>query len=163
MKTNERKGVTNMDDLANRLFFRLYQSANMLHKTGTRALEDTGITTQQWAIMGALARPSVREGIAVGDLTRFLMVSRQNLTGVLSRLESQQLITRVVSPSDSRSRLICLTDKGRSLWNTEMQQKIANFYESALEGFSSTDKIHMIHYLDKTLQNMKLLDPEREG
>lgn len=160
MKSNERRDIVNMDDLANRLFFRLYQCANVLHKTGTRALEDTGITTQQWAIMGALARPGTKEGIAVGDLTRFLMVSRQNLTGVLSRLESQQLITRMVSPSDSRSRLVCLTDKGRALWNAEMQQKIAGFYDSALEGFSSTDKIHMIHYLDKALQNMRALDSE---
>jgi len=32
--------------LSNRLFFKLYQCANMLHKTGTRALEDYSITTQ---------------------------------------------------------------------------------------------------------------------
>lgn len=160
MIDSSRSATTDIDDLANRLFFRLYQSANMLHKTGTKALEDAGITTQQWAIMGALTRSGVENGIAVGDLTRFLMVSRQNLTGVLSRLEAQQLIERTVSPNDSRSRLIRLTDKGRTLWNTEMRQKIADFYDAALDGFSSTDKIHMIHYLDKALQNMKALDDE---
>ena len=31
-------------ELANRLFFRLYQCANMLHKTGTRAVEAEGLT-----------------------------------------------------------------------------------------------------------------------
>ncbi len=40
-------------ELANRLFFRLYQCANMLHKTGTRAVEAEGLTTQQWAVLGA--------------------------------------------------------------------------------------------------------------
>ena len=44
-----------VDDLANRLFFRLYQSANLMHKTGTKALDDMNITTQQWAVIGALA------------------------------------------------------------------------------------------------------------
>ena len=34
-------------ELANRLFFRLYQCANMLHKTSSRALEEEGLTTQQ--------------------------------------------------------------------------------------------------------------------
>ena len=61
--------------LSNRLFFRLYQCANMLHKTGTRALEDHGITTQQWAVLGALTRTGFSEGVAVGDLAAFLMVS----------------------------------------------------------------------------------------
>ncbi|MBD1548800.1 MarR family winged helix-turn-helix transcriptional regulator [Roseibium aggregatum] len=153
---------TNIDDLANRLFFRLYQCANIMHKTGTRALEETRITTQQWAIIGALARDGMEEGISVGDLTRFLLVSRQNLTGVLSRLEAQGLIERVVSPVDSRSRLIRLSAKGRDVWRRDMSAKIAAFYDAALEGFSTTDKIHAIHYFDKLLTNMKRLDQGSE-
>ena len=42
-------------ELANRVFFRLYQCANMLHKTGSRAVEAEGLTTQQWAVLGALS------------------------------------------------------------------------------------------------------------
>src|SRR4029453_8410998 len=45
-------------ELANRVFFRLYQCANMLHKTGTKAVESEGLTTQQWAVLGALSRPA---------------------------------------------------------------------------------------------------------
>lgn len=48
----------------NRLFFRLYQTANLLNKTCTRALEEHGVTTQQWAVLGALADPRSREGIS---------------------------------------------------------------------------------------------------
>lgn len=149
-----------VDDLANRLFFRLYQSANLMHKSGTKALEDMHITTQQWAAIGALARRGAEDGIAVGELTRFLMVSRQNLTGVLARLERDGLIERTVSPLDSRSRLIRLTGHGRQLWRTEMSARISTFYDAALAGFSTTDKIHLIHYLDKLLNNMKQLDHE---
>ena len=152
-----------VDDLANRMFFRLYQSANLMHKSGTKALEDMHITTQQWAVIGALARERAEEGIAVGELTRFLMVSRQNLTGVLARLERDGLVERLVSPHDSRSRLIRLTDLGGHLWRTEMSERISRFYEAALEGFSTTDKIHLIHYLDKLLENMKQLDQEHSG
>lgn len=149
-----------VDDLANRLFFRLYQSANLMHKSGTKALEDVHITTQQWAVIGALARKGCEAGIAVGDLTRFLMVSRQNLTGVLARLERDGLIERIVSPHDSRSRLIRLTEHGCALWRTDMSARISAFYDAALAGFSTTDKIHAIHYLDKLLNNMKQLDAE---
>lgn len=152
---------TEVDDLANRLFFRLYQSANLMHKCGTKALEDMHITTQQWAVIGALARKGSEAGIAVGELTRFLMVSRQNLTGVLARLERDGLIERTVSPHDSRSRLIRLTSHGRDLWRTDMSTRISGFYEAALLGFSTTDKIHLIHYLDKVLTNMRQLDVDQ--
>jgi hypothetical protein len=48
--------------LANRVFFRLYQCANMLHKTGSRAVEAEGLTTQQWAVLGALSRDEAEGG-----------------------------------------------------------------------------------------------------
>ena len=41
-------------ETANRLFFRLYQCANLIHKNGTRAVEAYGATTQQWAVLDRL-------------------------------------------------------------------------------------------------------------
>ncbi|WP_334174729.1 MarR family transcriptional regulator, partial [Pseudoxanthobacter sp.] len=143
--------------LSNRLFFRLYQCANMLHKTGTRALDAYHITTQQWAVLGALTRPSFAGGVAVGDLAAFLLVSRQNLAGVLSRLEAMAYVERAVDANDNRSRLIRLTPKGRSLWDENMHPVIADYYDAVLSGFSTDDKIHMIHYLDKMLGNFKAI------
>ena len=94
--------------LSNRLFFRLYQCANMLHKTGTRALDEYGITTQQWAVLGAPTRPAFENGAPVGDLATFLLVSRQNLAGVLSRLEALGFTERAVAENDNRSRFVAL-------------------------------------------------------
>lgn len=149
--------------LSNRLFFRLYQCANMLHKTGTRALDEYRVTTQQWAVLGALTRPAFVEGVAVGDLAAFLLVSRQNLAGVLSRLEAMDYVERIVDPKDNRSRLVSLTPKGRSLWDENMRPVIADYYDEALIGFSTEDKIHFNHYLDKLLDNFKAIDPEAEA
>jgi DNA-binding MarR family transcriptional regulator len=149
--------------LSNRLFFRLHQCANMLHKTGTRALDDYSITTQQWAVLGALTRPAFEPGVAVGDLAAFLLVSRQNLAGVLSRLEAADYVARMVDATDNRSRLIRLTAKGRGLWDENMRPVIADFYREVLSGFSTGDKIHMIHYFDKMLQNFKAVDTDAGG
>lgn len=148
--------------LSNRLFFRLYQCANMLHKTGTKALEGQKITTQQWAILGALSDARAAGGIAVGDLAAHLMVSRQNLTGVLSRLEAQGLVERIVAANDNRSRLIRLTDAGRDLWGA-MQPAIADYYADALRGFSNSDMIHVLHYLDTLRENFRAVDAAQGG
>ena len=145
-------------ELANRLFFRLYQCANMLHKTGTRAVEAEGLTTQQWAVLGALSRPEAEKGMSVGDLARYLMVSRQNLSGLISRMERDGHLTGTADGRDRRSRLITMTASGRKLWLHQATPKIHAYYEQVLENFSMDDVTHTLHYLLKLLDNMKRLD-----
>ena len=150
-------------ELANRLFFRLYQCANMLHKTGTRAVEEEGLTTQQWAVLGALSRPEAEGGLSVGDLARYLMVSRQNLSGLISRMERDGHIRSAPDGRDRRSRLVTMTDSGRDVWIVRARPKIHNYYEQALAGFSISDITHSLHYLLKLLDNMKRLDGDEES
>ncbi len=150
-------------ELANRLFFRLYQCANMLHKTGTRAVEAEGLTTQQWAVLGALSQPQAEGGISVGDLARYLMVSRQNLSGLISRMERDGHLSTAPDGRDRRSRLVTMTESGRKVWVTQALPKIHAYYEQALADFSISDLTHTLHYLLKLLDNMKRLDDETRG
>jgi DNA-binding MarR family transcriptional regulator len=149
--------------MANRLFFRLYQCANMLHKTGSRAIEEHGLTTQQWAVMGALSRPAAADGMSVGDLARYLMVSRQNLSGVISRMERDGHLRSAPDGRDRRSRLITMTPGGRHVWQIEVQPKIRSYYAHALADFSMSDMTHTLHYLLKMLDNMERLDLQGGG
>ena len=151
-------GNSARSELANRLFFRLYQCAKMLHKTGTRAVEAEGLTTQQWAVLGALSRETAQAGVSVGDLARYLMVSRQNLSGLISRMERDGHIGSAPDGRDRRSRLVTMTASGREVWMVQARPKIHDYYEQALDGFSTNDLTHTLHYLLKLLDNMKRLD-----
>ncbi|ASW04166.1 MarR family winged helix-turn-helix transcriptional regulator [Paraburkholderia aromaticivorans] len=150
-------------ELANRLFFRLYQCANLLHKTGTRAVEAEGLTTQQWAVLGALSRPEAERGMSIGDLARYLMVSRQNLSGLVSRMERDGHLSTAADGRDRRSRLVTMTAPGRKLWIHQATPKIHGYYEEVLEDFSIDDVTHTLHYLLKLLDNMKRLDDATQG
>lgn len=150
-------------ELANRLFFRLYQCANMLHKTGSRAIEQYGLTTQQWAVLGALSRPEVADGMSVGDLARYLMVSRQNLSGLVARMERDGHVTGAPDGRDRRSRLITMTPTGRKVWLEQALPQILGYYEEALDGFSVNDLTHTVHYLLKLLDNMQRIDTQGRG
>lgn len=150
-------------ELANRLFFRLYQCANMLHKTGTRAVEAEGLTTQQWAVLGALSRPQAEGGMSVGDLARYLMVSRQNLSGLTSRMERDGHLTINADGRDRRSRLVTMTDSGHHVWQVQALPKIHAYYEQILGDFSINDVTHTLHYLLKILESMQRLDTEVRG
>ncbi|MCW1934959.1 MarR family winged helix-turn-helix transcriptional regulator [Pararhodobacter zhoushanensis] len=162
MKQDIDQSGTLTADLSNRLAFRLYQCANQLNKTGTRWLDRHDVTTQQWAVLGALVRERWVNGIAVRDLAKLLMVSRQNLTGVLSRLDARGWIERVVDVNDNRSRLIKLTPVGWQRW-ADMQGDIAAFYAESMGNLSNNDMIHMLHYLDILRENFRAIDDAQGG
>jgi DNA-binding MarR family transcriptional regulator len=136
-------------EVANRVFFRLYQASNLMHKQGTRYVGSFGTTTQQWAVLGALARPLVQnDGMTVKALIEFLDVSRQNLTIILDRLEARDWIKRVKDKDDGRSRRIRLTRTGMSIW-AGMQEPIEAFYSAALTTFSQDDQVALYRLLDR--------------
>jgi DNA-binding MarR family transcriptional regulator len=159
-KEPKSKDVAKME-LANRLFFRLYQCANMLHKTGSRAVEAEGLTTQQWAVLGALSREEAEAGMGIGELAKYLMVSRQNLAGLISRMERDGHIAIASDTRDRRSRIVTMTSSGRHLWQVLAQPKIRAYYEDILTDFSINDTAHALHYLLRMLDNMKRLDHEQ--
>ena len=145
-------------ELANRLFFRLYQCANMLHKTGSRAVAAEGLTTQQWAVLGALSREKTQGGMSIGDLARYLMVSRQNLSGLISRMERDGHVAIAPDGQDRRSRVVTMTESGRHVWQVLALPKIHAYYEQIVGDFSVNDVTHMLHYLLKMLENMQRID-----
>ena len=147
-------------ELANRLFFRLYQCANMLHKTGSRAVEQEGLTTQQWAVLGALSREKAQGGMSMGDLARYLMVSRQNLSGLIGRMQRDGHVAIAPGGQDRRSRVVTMTESGQHVWQVMARPKILAYYEQILADFSINDVTHTLHYLLKMLENMKRLDTE---
>src|SRR6218665_2969881 len=156
----ERQQIAKLE-LANRLFFRLYQCANMLHKTGSRAVEAEGLTTQQWAVLGALSGEKAQDGMSIGDLARYLMVSRQNLAGLLSRMERDGHISVSPDTRDRRSRIARMTKSGQHAWHVLAQPKIREYYDQILVDFSITDTTHTLHYLLKLLENMKKVDVDQ--
>lgn len=144
--------------LANQMFFRLYQCANLLHKTGTRAVESEGLTTQRWAVLGALSRPEVADGMAVGDLARYLRVSRQSLAGIVDRLVRDGLVAVEADPDDGRSRLLLLTRDGRRKWHERALPNIHDYYDRAAAGMSIDDMTQALHHLTRLIDNMNSID-----
>jgi DNA-binding MarR family transcriptional regulator len=144
-------------DLANRLFFRLYQASNLMHKTGSRSVAKFNTTTQQWAVLGALSRPIAREhGMTVKEVIEFLLLSRQNLTAVLNRLERSGLIERTRAAEDGRARRIRVTKRGSRTW-ARMLVKIDAYYATALHGFTTEECRTLFQLLDRLKSRLATL------
>ena len=144
-------------DIANRLFFRLYQASNLLHKTGSRSVAEFGTTTQQWAVLGALSRPATRgQGMTVKELIEFLLLSRQNLTAVLNRLQRSGLVERTRIAEDGRVRRIRLTARGVETW-ARMLVNIEKYYEDALEGLTTEESLMLYRLLERLKSRLAAL------
>ena len=141
--------------LYNRAFFRLFQLGNILQRQATKEL---GVSTVQWAVLGALLRPHAKEGMSFAELAEYLVVSRQNLDGVLKRLERDKHVVRVTDAVDRRARLVRLTPQGKQFWK-ELSPWIQEFYQQAMAKFRFDDVVSFVHFLN-TLQtdlaNVKL-------
>ena len=52
-------------------------------------------------------------GLTMSELSRRLMVTNGNLTGLVERLVLDKLVSRIASPDDGRAQVVSLTPKGR--------------------------------------------------
>lgn len=149
------KAVTEIDEslyaVHNRLFFRLFQAGIILDRQSSKEM---GISTVHWAVLGALSREIVEQGMSFSDLTQYLGFSRQNLDGVLKRLEREQYVARCSSPVDRRIKIVKLTAQGREYW-LSIQNNIYEFYRQALTGLSLDDKVAFLHVINKINQGMR--------
>jgi len=99
----------------------------------------------------------------VGTLADFLVVSRQNLDGVLKRLERDGLVERVADKEDKRARVVKLTPEGFVFWNG-LRQRIFQFYDQAVSKFRFDDRVALAHYLNelqRQLLQVRLETPRR--
>ena len=70
------------------------------------------------------------------------------------------VIKDVFTPSQKKELIAKVTEAMIAVEGENMRPVITDYYDAALKGFSTEDKIHMIHYLDKLLGNFKAIDPE---
>lgn len=142
--------VNESGGIPNRLFFRLFQTGNILQR---QVQNEMGISAVQWAVLGALSREGFEDGTSFNQLKEYLYVSRQNLDGVLKRMERDGHVLRIPDPQDRRARLVKLTDSGLAFWN-RLQGTITEFYQQALNGLSFDDGVSLLHLLRKLQHGM---------
>lgn len=83
---------------------------NLVLRRARRSVGD-GLTLPQFDVMAQLARRD--EGMTSVELSRSLLVSAGNLTGIVDRLERENLVRREAHESDGRATRIRLTGAGR--------------------------------------------------
>lgn len=95
-----------------RLWLRLLSCTNLIEAEIRRRLRiEFDTTLPRFDLLAALDRES--DGLTAGAVSRRMMVSNGNVTGLAARLEAEGLIERRAHPSDGRVQVLRLTARGR--------------------------------------------------
>jgi DNA-binding MarR family transcriptional regulator len=104
-----------------------------------------GMTLPKFDVMAALAR---REGgMTMTEVSRFLMVSNGNVTGLIDRLVAEGLVMRMANEQDRRATFVRLTRKGLRLFDT-MAVAHERWVDEILAAFTDTQSQAMVGLID---------------
>ena len=94
-----------------RLWIRLLRASRTIEaELRERLKREFDTTLPRFDVMAALHRAP--EGMLMSDLSRFLLVSNGNVTGIVDRLVSEGLVTRATRNGDRRTSMVRLTEAG---------------------------------------------------
>ena len=107
--------ATDDDHLALKLWLRLLACTTRLEsEVRMRLRADFDTTLPRFDLMAQLERAPA--GLTMSELSRRLMVTGGNVTGITDMLEAEGLVARVNHPTDRRAYTVKLTASGRRLF-----------------------------------------------
>ena len=127
-----------------RLWLRLLTCTQIIEKrVRSRLRERFDTTLPRFDLMAQLERSP--EGLKMNELSRRMMVTGGNVTGITDQLAAEGLVDRVDVQGDRRAYRVRLTAKGRKLFN-EMARQHESWIVDAFAGLSEKD-IAVLHKL----------------
>jgi DNA-binding MarR family transcriptional regulator len=111
-----------------------------------------GITLPRFDLMAQLERQP--EGLRMGELSKRMMVTGGNVTGIVDQLVREGLVERVADAQDKRAFVVRLTPAGRSAF-TEMAVVHEGWVADLFRDIPALDKARMIELLDQMKQQLK--------
>jgi len=101
-----------------------------------RLRAEFGTTLPRFDVMAALNR--FPEGLKMSQLSGVLRVSNGNVTGIVDRLEAEELAERAPLPGDRRAAVVRLTDKGRAEFARQAEAH-KSWIDALLSDFSAEE------------------------
>jgi len=128
------------DHIDTRLWLRLFSCSMQVEQQIRQQLRQRfDMTLSRFDFLAQLDR--YPEGLRMNALSRYLMVTGGNVTGLTDQLVKEGLVERVQDAQDRRSYLVRLTAKGRALF-ARMAEAHEQWLAHLFEGLDSKDALY---------------------
>ncbi|TDK67517.1 MarR family winged helix-turn-helix transcriptional regulator [Sapientia aquatica] len=145
--------LTNDHHLSLRLWLRMLSSTVKIeNEIRSRLRVEFDITLPRFDLMAQLERHP--EGLRMGELSKRMMVTGGNVTGIATQLEKEKLIERMVDVNDRRSFSLKLTEEGIAAFK-KMAEVHEQWVEELVGGLDADEKQQLIQLLSKVKAGVK--------
>lgn len=139
-----------------RLWLRMLSCTTRIENEIRSRLRTTfDITLPRFDLMAQLQRHP--DGLRMGELSKRMMVTGGNITGITDQLEREQLVVRVQDVNDRRASAVKLTSAGRAAFD-EMAAVHERWIEEMLTDVAAEDKATMIALLSTMKRSLRVDD-----
>jgi DNA-binding MarR family transcriptional regulator len=103
-----------MENLKTNITLDFIRISNLLSRYGSKMVADVGLNSiQQWVIL----RTIIEKGeISIGELKEETLVTKQNMTGMINRLQQSNLVALFPDPEDKRRTRVKITEEGNRVY-----------------------------------------------
>ncbi|GAB2778466.1 hypothetical protein GCM10027020_35040 [Nocardioides salsibiostraticola] len=126
---------------------RLHRLAAVLEEELRPVFAEAGLSDGDFDVLASLRRSGAPYEVTPGELAASTMVTSGAITKRVDRLVDAGLVTRTVSESDARSRLIRLTDQGLRTCDSLVERHVANEHR-LVAGLSDLERSRLAHLLE---------------
>lgn len=138
------------DHHALRLWLRMLTCCNLIEsEIRSRLRTEFDTTLPRFDLMAQLQRAP--KGMKMGELSRHMMVTNGNITGITDQLEKEGLVVRTKVETDRRSSVLKLTPQGKRTF-----ARMARAHESWVTGMLDDLPEASRHAMYKALGELKL-------
>ncbi len=139
-----------------RLWLRMLSCTTRIENEIRSRLRTTfDITLPRFDLMAQLQRHP--DGLRMGELSKRMMVTGGNITGITDQLEREQLVVRVQDVNDRRASAVKLTPAGRAAFD-DMAAVHERWIEEMLADVAAEDKATMIALLSTMKRSLRVDD-----
>ncbi len=136
-----------------RLWLRMLTCTNLIEgEIRARLRRHFGVTLPRFDLMAQLEK--VPEGMTLGELSRRMMVSNGNVTGLVERLLESGHVERRAHPSDRRAVVVALTPAGRHAF-AAMAAAHAEWIAELSAGLTAADVAQLMRLLGRLKSHVK--------
>ncbi|WP_219834224.1 MarR family winged helix-turn-helix transcriptional regulator [Paenibacillus sp. R14(2021)] len=130
----------------------VFRANVLLERIGHSLSSQAGLTSQhQWFILRALSEAG---DLSFKELGNNMLVTKQNMTGMVQRLKQNGFVATYESPQDRRVTKVSITNEGKEALANVNEYSVPKM-ERTFKGFSAHELASFSSFLEKMIGNMK--------
>ncbi|WP_195940077.1 MarR family winged helix-turn-helix transcriptional regulator [Romboutsia sp. 1001713B170131_170501_G6] len=99
------------------------RAEHKIHSLEYKTIKESGLTISQFGVLEALYN---KGDLRIGEIMEKILTTSGNITVVIKNLEKDGFIKKIPDPSDRRSTIISITDKGVKVIEEILPEHIEN-------------------------------------